>query len=99
VVAVLFAHVVLHMFQDNGGSAISPPPLPEQFIDVPLEKDSATTQPAATLAPLVLPVPGGPADMLPNAAPSQRTSLRMCSPIRLRPWRRNASRRCPIRPA
>jgi localization factor PodJL len=71
VVAVLFAHVVLHMFQDNGGSAISPPPLPEQSTDVPLEKDSATTQPAATPAPLVLPVPGGPADMLPNAAPSQ----------------------------
>jgi localization factor PodJL len=75
VVAVLFAHVVLHMFQDNGGSAISPPPLPEQFTDVPLEKDSATTQPAATLAPLVLPVPGGPADMLPNAAPSQPLNI------------------------
>jgi localization factor PodJL len=74
VVAVLFAHVVLHMFQDNS-SAISPPPLPEQSTDVPLEKDSATTQPAATPAPLVLPVPGGPADMLPNAAPSQPLNI------------------------
>ena len=58
VVAVLFAHVVLHMFQDNGGSAISPPPLPEQSIDVPLEKDSAHDGAGSDACPACAPGPG-----------------------------------------
>jgi localization factor PodJL len=74
VVAVLFVHVVLHMFQDNSGSAISPPPLPEHFTDAP-EKDSAIIPPAATTAPSALPAPGGFIDAPPNAAPSQPLNI------------------------
>ncbi|HUC50214.1 MAG TPA: hypothetical protein VMA30_12575 [Xanthobacteraceae bacterium] len=70
VVAALLVHVVLHMFQDNSGSAISPPPLPEQS-DKMLEKDSAVMPPPAPAAagPVVLPVPGGATDVPASAAP------------------------------
>jgi localization factor PodJL len=71
VVAVLFVHVVLHMFQDNGGSTISPPPLPEHSDTAP-EKESAATPPAD--APPAPAVPDGATDT-PRAAPGQPLSL------------------------
>jgi localization factor PodJL len=88
VVAALFVHVVLHMFQDNTGSAISPPPLPEQSEKM-LEKDSAIMPPppADAAGPVVLPAPGGAADApvssapiagpnaAPNSAPGQPLSI------------------------
>ncbi len=74
VVAALCVHIVLHMFQDNG-SAISPPPLPEQSSDVLPEKDSAVTPAAPAMGPLVLPVPGASTDAPPSAAPGQPLSI------------------------
>jgi localization factor PodJL len=73
VVAALFVHVVLHMFQDNSGSAISPPPLPEQT-DKMLEKDSTVMPPSTggavgrAASQVVLPVPGAAADV-PSVGP------------------------------
>jgi localization factor PodJL len=73
VVAALCVHIVLHMFQDNNSSAISPPPLPEQSTDLPPEKDSAVMPPPpATMAP---PIPGASADAPPSAAPSQPLNI------------------------
>jgi localization factor PodJL len=70
VVVALFVHVVLHMFQDNTGSAISPPPLPEPSEKM-LEKDSAIMPPplAGAAGPVVLPAPGAAADAPANPAP------------------------------
>jgi localization factor PodJL len=75
VVAALCVHIVLHMFQDNTGSAISPPPLPEHSSDILPEKDSAATPPAPAAGPLTLPVPGASTDAPPSAAPGQPLSI------------------------
>ncbi len=86
VVAALCVHIVLHMFQDNSGSAISPPPLPEQSSDIPPEKDSAVAPPpAATATPLTLPVPGASTDTPPSVAPNAEPNAGSSQPLSISP--------------
>ena len=98
VVAALFVHVVLHMFQDNSGSAISPPPLPEHRPmarpkRIPRSRRRRARRPAARFrlpaaapnAPAAL--PGQPLNIAPNTLPDP-------SPGAAGARRSNASRRC-----